>query len=79
MQNTELPPYDAFYSEKRGCNPLVAEYMEYVNLVESGMTAEQAVAKLKLSKTPATGVENYQYLKKIWKQEHMISIKNFLR
>ena len=67
MQNTELPPYDAFYSKLRGCNPLKAEYTEYVNLVKSGMTAEEAVAKLKLSKTPPTGVENYQYLQKICK------------
>ena len=43
------------------------------------MTADQAVAKLKLSKTPPTEVENYQYLQKIWKQEHMISLKDFLR
>ena len=25
MQNTELPPYDAFYSKLRSCNPLDAE------------------------------------------------------
>ena len=43
------------------------------------MTADQAVAKLKLSKTPPTEVENYQYLQKIWKQEHMISFRDFLR
>ena len=53
--------------------------MEYVNLVESGRTAEQAVAKLKLSRLPPTGVENYQYLQKIWMQEHMSSFKDFVR
>ena len=31
MQNTERPPYEAFYSKLRSCNPLEAEYTEYVN------------------------------------------------
>ena len=77
MQHTELSPYDAFYSKLRGCNPLEAEYTEIVNLVKSGMTTEEAVAKLKLSKTPPTGVENYQYFQKTWIREHMSSFKTF--
>ena len=60
MQNTELPPYDAFYSKLRSCNPLVAEYTDFVNLLKSGLTTEQAIVKLKLSKPPPTGIENYQ-------------------
>ena len=59
MQNTELSPYDAFYSELRSCNPLEAEYMDYVILLESGLSTEQAVVKLKLSKPRPTGIENY--------------------
>ena len=79
MQNTELPPYDAFYSKFRSCNPLEAEYTDYVNLLKSGLTTEQAVLKLKLSKPPPTGIENYQYLQQIWKQKQMSSFKDFLR
>ena len=81
MQNTELPPYDAFYSKLRSCYPLQAEYTDsdYVNLSKSGLTTEQAVVKLKLSKPPPTGIENYQYLQQIWKQEQMSSFKDFLR
>ena len=45
MQNTELPPYDAFYSKLRNCNPLEAEYTDYVNLLKNGLTTEQAVIK----------------------------------
>ena len=48
MQNTELPPLDAFYSKFRSCNPLEADYTDYVNLLKSGLTAEPAVVKLKL-------------------------------
>ena len=40
MQYTELPSYDAFYSNLRSCNPLEAEYTEHVNLVGNAMTAE---------------------------------------
>ena len=33
MQNTEPPPYDAFYSKLRSCNPLEAEYTaEYTTM-----------------------------------------------
>ena len=28
MQNTELPPYDAFYSKLRSSNPLEVEYTD---------------------------------------------------
>ena len=28
IQNTDLPPNDAFYSKIRGCNPLEAEYTD---------------------------------------------------
>ena len=79
MQNTELLPYDAFYSELRSCNPLEAEYTDYVNLLKCRLTTEQAVVKLKLSKPPPTMIENYQYLQQIWKEEQMSSFKDFLR
>ena len=79
MQNTEVPPYDAFYIKLRSCNPLEAEYKDYVHLLKSGLTREQAVIKLKLSKPPPTGIEIYQNLQQIWKQEQMCSFKDFLR
>ena len=55
MYNTELPPYDAFYSKFRSFNPLEAEYLDNVNLLKSGLTTEQTVIKLKLSKPAPTG------------------------
>ena len=63
-QNTELSSFDALYSKLRSCNSLEAEHTDYVNLLKSGLTTEQAVVKLKLSKPPPTGIENYQYLQK---------------
>ena len=47
MQNTELLPYDAFSCNFRSCNPLEAEYKDYVNLLKSGLTTEQEIAELK--------------------------------
>ena len=79
MQNTKLPPYDAFYSRLRSCNPLEAEYTDYVNTLKSPLTTEQAVVKFKLSKPPPTGIENNQYLRQRWKQEQRSSFKDFLR
>ena len=77
MQNPEVPPYDASYSNIRSCNPLKTEYTDYLNLLKSGLTTEQAVNKLKLSKPPPTGIDNYHYLQQIWEQEQMSSFKDF--
>ena len=56
LQNTEPPPYDAFYSKLRSCNTLEAQYTDYVNLLKSGLTTEQAIIRLKLSKPPPLGL-----------------------
>ena len=79
MQNTELPAFDASYSKLCSCNPLETEYTDYVNLLKSGLTIEQAVIKLKLLKPLPTGIESYHYLLQKWKQEQMSSLKDFLR
>ena len=78
LQNTELPPFDASNSKLRRCNPLEAEYTDYVSLLKSRLTTEAPV-KIKLSDQPPTGIENYQYLQQLWKQEQMRSFKDFLR
>ena len=58
MQNTEISPYDAFYSKLRSCNPLETQYTDYIILLKSGLTTEQAFVELRLSKPPPTGIEN---------------------
>ena len=79
MQNTELPPYDAFYRKLRSCNPLEVEYTDYDNLLKSGLTTEQAAVNLKLSKPPPTGIELHLHLQQIWKQERMNPFTDFFR
>ena len=78
MQISELPPYDAPYSKLGSCNPLGAKYTDYVSLLKSGLTTEQAVVNLKLSQPPPNGIEKYHHLQQIWKQEQMSSFKDFL-
>ena len=47
--------------------------------MKRGLTTEQAVIKLKLSKPPPTGIENYLYLQQIWKHEQKNSFRDFLQ
>ena len=74
----ELPPYDSFFSILRNNNPLEKDYNDFQNLVNSGLTTEQAVAKLRMDRIPATGAENYSYLQNIWLSEGMKSFEDFL-
>ena len=65
MQNTELPPSDAFYVKIRSCKQHETKYTDYVNPLKSRLTTEPAVIKLKLLKPLPTGIENYHYLQQI--------------
>ena len=55
MNNSELPPYDAFFSKLRNVNPLEKDYSDYQNLLSSGLKTEEALCKMKLSKPPSSG------------------------
>ena len=79
MNNSERPPYDAFFSKLRNVNPLEKDYSDYQNLLGSGLKTEEALSKMKLSKAPPSGEENYQYLLDIWNHENMCTFKDFLR
>ena len=79
MINSELPPYDAFFSKLRNVNPLDKDYSDYQNLLGSGLKTEEALSKMKLSKPPPSGEENYQSLLDIWNLENMCTYKDFLR
>ena len=79
MQNAELLSCDAFHSKHRSCNPREAKYNGYVNVLKKGMTTQQAVVILKLSKPLPTRVENNQYMQQKWKHQEMSSFKVLLR
>ena len=79
MNNKELPPYDSFFSILRNNNPLVKDYNDFQNLVNSGLTTEQAVAKLRMNRKHPTGVENYSYLQSVWENNKMQNFSDFLK
>ena len=60
--NKELPPFDSFFSILRNSNPLENDYKDFPNLVNSGSSTEQAVAKLRMDRIPPTGAEHFSYL-----------------
>ena len=60
MNNSELTPYDAFFNKLRNVNPLEKDYSYYQKLLGSGLKTEKALSKMKFSKPPRSGEENYQ-------------------
>ena len=79
MNNSELPLYDAFFSKLRKVNPLEKGYSDYQKILSCGLKTEEALSKVKLSKPPPPGEENYQSLLDIWNHENMCTFKDFLR
>ena len=79
MNNTEFPPYDSFFSVLRNSNPLEKDYNDFQNLVNSGLTTEQAVAELRMDRIPPTGAENYSFLQNVWENNNMQNFSDFLK
>ena len=79
MSNGELPPYDVFFSKLRNLNPLEKDYSDYQKILSCRLKTEEALSKMKVSKPPPSGEENYQYLLDIWNLENMCTFKDFLR
>ena len=79
MNNKELPPYDSFFSILRNSNPLEKDYTDFQNLVNNGLTTEQAVAKLGLDGIRPTGVENCSFLQSVRENNNMQYFSDLLK
>ena len=79
INNKEFPPQDSFFSILRNSNPLEKDYNDLQNLVNSGLTTEQAVAKLQMDRIPPTGAENYSFLQSVWENNNMQYFSDFLK
>ena len=79
MNNKELPPYDSFFSVLRNSNPLEKDYNDFQHLVNSGLTTEQAVTKLRMDRIPPTKVVIYSYLQSVWENNNMQYFSDFLK
>ena len=78
MYNSEIPPYNAFFSKLRNVNPLEKDFSDYQKLLSCGLKTEETLSKMKLSKPQPPGEENYFYLLDIWNHENKCT-KDFLR
>ena len=77
LNNKELPTYDPFFSILRNSNPLEEDYNYFQNLVNSGLTTEQAVAKLRMDRILPTGAENYSHLQSVSENNNMQYFSDF--
>ena len=59
MNNKEIPPHDSFFSVLRNSNPLEKDYNDFQKLVNSGLTTEQELVKLRKDRIAPTGAENF--------------------
>ena len=60
-------------------NPLEKDYNDFQNLVNSGLTTEQAVTKLRMDRIPPTCAENYSYLKSVLENNNKQYFSDFLK
>ena len=79
ISSEELPPYDSFFSSLRNNNPLEKDYNYFQNLVNRGLTTEQAVAKLRMDRILPTGAENYSYLQSVWENNNVQYFSDFFK
>ena len=55
MNNSELPPYNAFFSKLRNVNPLEKGYSDYQKLLSSGLKTEGSTIHIEAFQTTAFG------------------------
>ena len=63
----------------RDSNPLDKDYNYIQNLVNSGLTTEQAVAKLRMDTIAPPSAEKYSYLQSVWENNSMQNFSDFLK
>ena len=78
LHEGELPPMDVFYSTLKQCNILEADYLEYQKLLRTGKTSKEVLECLNLETPPLTKEENYKYCQKVWKENNMKTMVDWL-
>ena len=79
MDVTFLPPYECFFSKLRDHNPLEKEFTDFTKLLNSGLSQQEALKKLRLKVVPPSGFDNYNYLESVWEHEQMTTFQDFVR
>ena len=73
-----LPPFEFFYSKLRNCYSLENEYLDYDKPVQTGLSQESAMQKLRITCRLLTVEQNYAFLVELWEREKMTLFKDFL-
>ena len=73
-----LFPYECFFSKLKDHNPLEKEFIGFTKLLNSGLSQQEALKKLRLKVVPLSGVDNYNYLKVIWEEEQKSTFRDFV-
>ena len=79
LEETQLPPYESFYSTIKSCNVLDEEFQTYQKLLREGKTSAQALKVLALEDVPKPGTENYHWLQQVWRAEHWSTLSDYLQ
>ena len=79
MNNKDFTPYDSFFSTLRQSNLLEKDYNAFQNLVNSDLTIEQALTKLRMDRKPLTAAENFSYLQSVWEKFSMQYSPDFVK
>ena len=78
MINIEFPPFDSFFSILHNSNLHGNDYNDFQKLVNTDLTTEQAVVKLRMDRTPQTGAEKFSYLQSVWEKNNIEYFADFL-
>ena len=58
LNNTQLPPYETFFSKLRNNSPPEKNYSDIQSLIDGGFSSKKALALLKLKQPLASGQKN---------------------
>ena len=55
------------------------EFTDFTKLLNSGLSQQEALKKLRLKVVPPSGFDNYNYLESVWEHEQMTFFQDFVR
>ena len=63
----------------RDHNPLEKEFTDLIKLLNSGLSQQEALKKLRLKVVPPLRIDNYNYLESVLEEEQMTTFQDFAR
>ena len=60
-------------------NPLEKEFTDFTKLLNSGLSQQEAPKMMRLKEVLPSLVDNYNYLKVVWEEEQMSTLRDFVK